>query len=78
MKRHQGIYLYECPYCKKGISSTHGMKTHLKTNHTGQWGFSCLKCGAEFTNVRQLKVHLDQNNCKGWDWYVIMIEHDGW
>ena len=63
MKRHQGIYLYQCPYCQKGLSSTNATKHHLKSQHTGQFGYHCIKCQLEFGNIHQLKTHLELNNC---------------
>ena len=65
MKRHQGIYAYQCPYCNKGLSATNDIKHHLKSHHTGLWGFHCIRCGTEFKNVHKLKAHLAENNCSG-------------
>ena len=65
MRRHQGIYQYQCPYCKKGLSATNDIKQHLKTHHTGQWGFHCVNCRHDFDKVHDLKSHLAQNDCGG-------------
>ena len=58
VKRHMGIYQFQCPYCNKGINRTNDMKEHLKKYHTGIRGFHCIKCQQEFTSVHQLKDHL--------------------
>ena len=63
MKRHSGIFQYQCPYCDKGFSCTNGIKYHCKSDHTGLFGFHCNKCGQEFDKVKVLKCHLAQNMC---------------
>ena len=63
MKRHSGVYTYQCPYCNKGFSSTNGIKYHLRSKHTGLVGLHCNKCRQEFESVHQLKEHLEANNC---------------
>ena len=63
LERHQGIYQYYCPYCRKGLSSTNDIKEHLHKQHTGILGYSCIKCRQEFQTVHVLKDHLDQNDC---------------
>ena len=34
--RHLGKYMYNCPYCDKGIHSTDMLKGHLKKYHTAR------------------------------------------
>ena len=63
MNRHEGIYPYSCPYCKKGMSCTKDIKKHLKSKHTGVTGFHCIKCYEDFKTVHLLKTHLKANTC---------------
>ena len=63
IKRHSGVYFYNCPYCQKGMSSTNVVKKHLKAAHTGKLGYHCNRCQEEFLNVHILKSHLQQNVC---------------
>ena len=63
MKRHSGVYLYNCPYCNKGFSATKNIKEHFRMSHTGLFGFHCMRCRQEFQNMQQLKTHLELNNC---------------
>ena len=63
MKRHSGIYIYQCPYCEKGLNATKDIKHHLKSYHTGLWGFHCNKCQQDMNNVHHLKSHLQENSC---------------
>ena len=65
MKKHLGIYPYNCPYCDKGVNNTGMLKEHLKTHHTGINGYHCIKCKLEFPNVHQLRAHLQNNICTG-------------
>ena len=65
MNRHMGIYQYQCPYCKKGLSGTTHVKEHLKAHHTGLWGFHCITCKQELGSVHQLKTHLEESSCIG-------------
>ena len=64
MKRHLGIYQYQCPYCNKGLSATNDIKYHLRSEHTGMFGIHCNLCRQEFDNVRLLKAHLEANVCQ--------------
>ena len=64
VKRHLGIFKYNCPYCSKGVSNTGMLKEHLKTHHTGLLGYHCITCKQEMRSVHELKAHLQQESCK--------------
>ena len=64
LKRHMGIYQYQCPYCDKGINTPHDIKTHLQHHHTGMLGFHCVHCKGEFETIHLLKTHLQKNTCQ--------------
>ena len=63
MKKHQGIYAYYCPYCRKGINNTAMLKIHLRVHHTGLNGYHCNRCEQEFKSVHLLTAHLADNDC---------------
>ena len=65
MRRHAGIYQYNCPYCNKGLNSTTHVKEHLKSQHTGLLGFHCIRCRQEFKHLQLLKTHLMESHCRG-------------
>ena len=64
MKRHLGIYQYQCPYCNKGLSATRDIKRHLKNMHTGLFGFHCVTCRQEFETIHLLKAHVEKLDCQ--------------
>ena len=65
MKRHLGLFQYQCPYCDRSFSSGLNIKEHLRDKHTGIHGFYCVHCKVEMQNLYWLKEHLKHSSCAG-------------
>ena len=60
LKRHQGVYIVEKPYCcdtcKKCFEKISDMKRHVRI-HTDEKPFCCKTCKKYFNELNKLRIH---------------------